>query len=208
MEFLLKFTLHHIHDIHVWCGVIWKPENIDSLCAHVLVIVSTIFNETLYELQNRICRQIQDPYVSLGINEIRKQRGCSPSWTCSLLLSQEVVIKLISVLCAAVSEIHADFQICHIWEWNLTIGKNPTPGSQSWAYFCSMGSGFWDIGRFSKLPRLGMAKVPEIAQTVSFHPRGSKLRFALCMLWAVVSEILADLQKPAIFGHETDSRSN
>ncbi len=46
-------------------------------------------------------------------------------------------------------------------------------------YFRSTGSGFRDTGRFSKLPYLGMKldhwqKVPEVARTRSFYPKGSK----------------------------------
>ena len=124
------------------------------------------------------------------------------------------LIKLIFTPQAAVSEIQPDFQIRHIWEWNLAIGKNSrnahtfsfylvgeieliftlwaavskiladfqnchtsigmnylaigqfssrsctyshsTPGCQNWTYFHSMGSSFQDMGRFSKLPYLGM----------------------------------------------------
>ncbi len=75
-----------------------------------------------------------------------------------------VEIELIFTLWAAVSQIYADFQNCHIWAWNFVIGQNArsriytlsTPRGQFWTYFRSTGSSFWDTGRFSKLPYLGM----------------------------------------------------
>ncbi len=55
------------------------------------------------------------------------------------------------------------FQNCHIWTWNLAIGKSSriahilsTPGGRNWAQFCFTGSGFQDTAQFSKLPYLGM----------------------------------------------------
>ncbi len=44
--------------------------------------------------------------------------------TYTLFLSQDVEIEHIFTVWAAVSEIMADFQNCHIWPWNLTIGQN------------------------------------------------------------------------------------
>ncbi len=41
----------------------------------------------------------------------------------TLFLHQGVEIELIFALRAAVAEIWADFQNCHIWAWNLTIGQ-------------------------------------------------------------------------------------
>ena len=43
--------------------------------------------------------------------------------------------------------------------WTLKGQRFPppsTPVGQNWASFCSTGSGFWDMCRFSKLPCLGM----------------------------------------------------
>ncbi len=74
-------------------------------------------------------------------------------------------IDFIFALWAAVSEICDDFQNCHIWgmklcHWTkfqkLHIYCLSTPGGRNRAYFCSVGSGFRDTGRFSKLPYLGM----------------------------------------------------
>ncbi len=42
----------------------------------------------------------------------------------TLFLAQEVVIEPIFALRAAVSEIRADFQNCHIWAWSLAIGQS------------------------------------------------------------------------------------
>ncbi len=73
-------------------------------------------------------------------------------------------LELIFVLRTAVSEIHADFQNCNIWAWNLASGQSSrscsyalsTSGVRNWAHFPSTGSGFGDTGRFSKLLYLGM----------------------------------------------------
>ena len=56
------------------------------------------------------------------------------------------------------------FQNCHIGmklgHWpkfqKLHIYSLSTPWGQNWAYFCSTGSSFTDMDRFSKLPYLGM----------------------------------------------------
>ena len=66
---------------------------------------------------------------------------------------------------AAVSEIRADFQNCHIWAWNLAIGHSArscayslsTPRGRNWAYLHSTISGFRDSGRFSKLAIFGQS---------------------------------------------------
>ncbi len=74
-------------------------------------------------------------------------------------------MELIFALQAAVSEIWADFQNCHIRAWNLASGQSARSctytlflplGGRNLAYFRSMGSGFRDMGRFLKLPYLGM----------------------------------------------------
>ncbi len=53
--------------------------------------------------------------------------------------------------------------------WLLVIGKSSrcctytlflSQGRRKWTYFCSRGSGFWDTGRFSKLPYLGIELGP------------------------------------------------
>ncbi len=48
---------------------------------------------------------------------------------------------------------------------------------RNWAYFCSMGSGFQDTGRFLKLPYLGMklGHWPKLHIYTLFYPRVSKL---------------------------------
>ena len=43
-----------------------------------------------------------------------------------------------------------------------------TPGCRNGAYFCSMGSGFWDMGWFSKLPYMGM-KLSRWAKLQKLH---------------------------------------
>ncbi len=46
-----------------------------------------------------------------------------------------------------------------------------TPGGQNWAYFLSTSSGFWDTGRFWKLPYLGMKPgIWKKVQKLHMHP--------------------------------------
>ena len=58
------------------------------------------------------------------------------------------------------TKFHICFQNCHIWAWNLAIGQRSR--SCTYSLFLSqeakliMGRGFRDMGRFSKLPYLGM----------------------------------------------------
>ncbi len=87
----------------------------------------------------------------------------SRSCTYTLNLPQGVKIQFNFALRAGISEKRADFQNCHIWAWKwpekfqkLHIYSLSTIRGQNWAYFCSAGSSFWDKGRFSKLPYLGM----------------------------------------------------
>ncbi len=80
------------------------------------------------------------------------------------LYPREIEVELIFALRAAVSEIWAHFQNCHIWAWNLAIAQSARSYTytlslskrESWAYFRFTGNSFWDTGRFSKLPYLGM----------------------------------------------------
>ncbi len=85
--------------------------------------------------------------------------------TYTLFLPQGVEIELVLAAWAAVSEIQAISQNCHIWTWNLESGQSArsctctlfsTPRGWNEAYFCSMDSGFRDTGNFSKLSYLGM----------------------------------------------------
>ena len=101
------------------------------------------------------------PYLGRKLGHWQKFRSC----TYTLFLSLGVETELMFTLRAAVSEILAVFQNGHIWARSFSIGKSansctcalflPQRG-RNWAYFRSTGSGFWDIGRFSKLPYLGM----------------------------------------------------
>ncbi len=78
---------------------------------------------------------------------------------------------------------------------------------RNWAYFCSTGSSFWDIGRFSKVSYLGMklgllTKIPKlIAYILSFYPNASKL--SLFSLYSQRFPTYGPIFKIAIFGHET-----
>ncbi len=97
--------------------------------------------------------------ILLLVEELENQLGHLPKFQKLHIYSispSGVENELIFTLWAAVSEIRADFQNCHIWAWNLVIGQYArsrtytlsTPGGQHWAYFCSMCSGFRDTGWF------------------------------------------------------------
>ncbi len=124
------------------------------------------------------------------------QFGHLPKFHVYFLFNPWFEIELIFTLGAAVSEIRADFQNCHIWAWNLATGTKfqklhiyhclSTRRGRNWAYFRCTGSGFRDTCRFSKLPYLGMklkiaifghetwplAKIPQVAHIHSFYPSG------------------------------------
>ncbi len=78
----------------------------------------------------------------------------------------------------------------------LHIHSLSSPGCQNWAYFHSMGSGFWDNGWFSKLPYLAM-KLGHWPKFQKWHIysliQGLEIGLILA-LRAAVSEILADFQ--------------
>ncbi len=125
---------------------------------------------------------------------------------------QGVEIELIFTLQAVVSEIWGDFQNYRIYlgmtlHWQkiqkLHIYPFLPAGGQNWAHFCSTGSGFWDVGQFSKLPYLGMkltrllTKDPEVAHILTFYPWGLKLSLqAVVLRYRLIFKI-------AIFGRKT-----
>ncbi len=55
------------------------------------------------------------PYLGMKLGQWPSDRSC----TYTLSLFQGIKIEFIFILWAAVSEIVADFQNCHIWAWNL-----------------------------------------------------------------------------------------
>ena len=101
-------------------------------------------------------------------------------------------VKIIFAPGAAVSEILADFQNCHIWAWNLASGQSstrciysfPTLGGSKLSSFLLYGQRFPRYGPIFKIAIFGhetwqVAKVPEVAHMLSFYPRGSKLSLFL-----------------------------
>ncbi len=110
-----------------------------------------------------------------------------------LFLPQGVEIELIFALRAAVSEIQADFQNCHILAWNLAIGQSSRiahilasfypKGSKLSPFFCSTGASIQADFKFEiqadfqnlRHETWPLAKVPEVAHIPSFYPKGSKL---------------------------------
>ncbi len=84
---------------------------------------------------------------------------------------------------------------------NLTICQSstytPIPGGRNWPYFCSTGSGFWDMGRFSKCHiwawNLAIAQSARSCTCTLFLPQGVEIELVLA-LWAAVSEIQANFQ--------------
>ncbi len=91
------------------------------------------------------------------------------------------------------------FQKLHIYSLSITEGRN-------WAYFPSLGSGFWDTGQVLKLSYLGM-KLGYCPKCQKLHiyplstPRGSKL----CLFFLYSQRFPRNRQvfKIVIFGHET-----
>ena len=115
-----------------------------------------------YKLEDKICRQIQNLHASFGINERKKDRlrlfaKLHIIKLCSL--AKRVEIQGFFPLRAAFSEILAVFHNCHIWAWNLAIGKS----SRSCTYILFL-SRWVEIelivaeirADFSKLPYLDM----------------------------------------------------
>ncbi len=113
-----------------------------------------------------------------------------------------------------VSEILAVFQNCHIWAGSFCIGKSSRictyalflhPRGRNWVYFRSTGSSFRDIGRFSKLPYLGM-KLGHWPKFQKLHiyslssPGESKL--SLFLLYGQPFWIYGRIFKISIFAHE------
>ncbi len=86
----------------------------------------------------------------------------------------------------------------------LLIYSLSVPGGWNWAYFHSPGSCFRDI--IFKIAIFGhktwpLAKVPQVADIVSFYPKGSKL--SLFSLYGQRFPRYGQIFKIAIFGHET-----
>ena len=105
---------------------------------------------------------------------------------------------------------------CHIWAWNLAIGKSckykhaltlalSSNGVKMKLNFRSTGSGFWDTHPFSNLPYLGMKlghwqKFQKL-HVLSFYPRG--LTLSLFLLYRQRFPRYWPIFKIAVFGHET-----
>ncbi len=91
------------------------------------------------------------------------------------------------------------FQQWHIYSLSTPEGRN-------WAYFCSTCSGFWDTGRFSKLPYMGMKlangqRSRSCSYMSSFYLRGSNL--SLYLFYRQRFPRYGPIFKIALFGHET-----
>ena len=77
------------------------------------------------------------------------------------------------------------------------------PKGRSRVYFSSMGIGFWDTGRFSKLPYLGMKPaIDQSSRSCTYTlstPGGGVETELIFALWAAVSEIRANFQNSYIW---------
>ena len=73
-----------------------------------------------------------------------------------------------------------------------------TPPPRNWAYFCSTGSGFWDMDWFSNCHiwvwNLFTNKTSRNCTYTLFLPQGVEIGFIIFALWAVVSEIWDDFK--------------
>ncbi len=87
----------------------------------------------------------------------------------------------------------------------LHIHSLSTLRGQSWAYFISMGSGFWDTGRFSKLTCLGMelaiGQSPSNCTCTPFLTQGVEI--AVFLLYGQLLPRYGPIFKIVIIGHET-----
>ncbi len=114
------------------------------------------------------------PYLAIKLGHWQKFRKLH----IYSLLPQGVEIKLIFTLRAAVSEIWADFQNCHIWAWNLVIGRSSWsctklsfyPRGSKLSLFLLYGQPFPRYRPIFKMAIFGhetwqVAKVPEVAHT-------------------------------------------
>ncbi len=115
------------------------------------------------------------------------------SCTYTLILPQGVEIELIFAVQAAVSEIRANFQNCHIWACNLAIAKVPEVAHIPTFYLKGAKSSLFSLyrlrflryGPIFKIAIFGhetwpLAKVPEVAHLVSFYPRGVDISAYFC----------------------------
>ncbi len=132
----------------------------------------------------------------------------SKSCTYILFLTQDVEIKHIFALWAAVSEIMADFQNCHIWPWNMAIGQN----SRSGKYILFLTQGLEIELILALRPAVSetladfqnfhiWAWIPEVAHILSFYPEGLKL--SLVLLYGQRFPRYGQIFKLAVFGHKT-----
>ncbi len=126
-------------------------------------------------------------------------------------LSQDVEIEHIFALWAAVSEIMAVFQNCHIWAWNLAIGQNSRSGTYTlfrtkgleielilalWAAVTEMLAKILDD--FQKFHI--WTGIPKVAHIVSL------LKLGLFLLYGQRFPRYVPIFKIDIFGHETNSK--
>ncbi len=97
-------------------------------------------------------------YVGIKLGRWQKFQNCT--YTLVLPPSPGVEIELIFTLRAAASEIHCDFQNCHILAWNFLVTDKrsgsctyspSTPGGRNWTYFLFYGQQFTRYRQFFKI---------------------------------------------------------
>ncbi len=208
------------HNFHIW----WKPgicKKIQKSCTWTLFIgkssrhctytLSTIWgpNWACFRSMDRGFRDAgrfsKLPYLGMNLITGRKLYIHSVSTP-----GVKIGLMFFCILWAAVSEIWADFQNCHIWAWDLPWTKfqklhiHAIPQRVSLISLYT-GSGFQDMGRFSKLSYLGMkfdwplVKYPEVARQFYFYPTGSKLR--LLSFFGRFPQVYGPIFKIDIFGY-------
>ena len=138
----------------------------------------------------------------MGLDALLKNQLCHISkCTYTLFLTQDVEIEHIFAFWAAVSEIMADFQNCHVWPWNLAIGQNSKSGT--YTLFVTQGLEIKLILALRAAVSEILADfqnfhiwawIPEVAPMLCFYPQGVEIELNIFALRAAVFEIRANFQ--------------
>ena len=125
----------------------------------------------------------------------------------TIFLPKGLEIKLIFTLRAGASEIQADFQNCHIWEWKLNgqLAKVPEDTHSCIHLFLPQGSKLSLLSLYARQQwacTWPLTNLPEVAHILAVCPKGAKLNLFLSngqrfpRNWPIFNSIF-------IFGHNT-----
>ncbi len=179
---------------------IWQLGKVPEV-AHILSFYTT-GSKLRYFLLYGQRFQRYGPLFRIGIfgHETSSRTKYPEVCTYTPFLPQCVEIELIFALSAAVSDSKLPYlgmKLDHWPKWQkLHRYSLSTPRGRNWPYICCMGSGVWDLGRFSKLPHFGMklGNLPKV-QKYTYTPllQGVEIQLTFALRTAV-SEIQADFQ--------------